>query len=158
MKTLSAVIVASLILACATWLAAADAAKDPAAKLIAGSNWQGTHDHKGHADPSSSSARLKVVKREAKTCTGEFYLNNPRTGRRGVKVAGEVDAKTGEVRMKPYEIISGTWGTGKDILEEVWTGTVNDNKLEFERKTKNGTWDVSLTVKAKGDKDKDKDE
>jgi hypothetical protein len=23
----------------------------------------------------------------------------------------------------------------------VWTGTVKDDKLEFERKTKNGTWD-----------------
>jgi hypothetical protein len=151
MKTSSALIFASLVLACTTCLVAADA-KDPSAKLIAGSNWQGTHEHKGHADPSSSSARLKVAKREGKTFTGDFYLSNPRTGRRGVRVKGEVDAKSGEVRMQPYEIIAGTWGTGKDILEEVWTGSVDDDKLEFQRKNKSGTWDVKLKAKAEKQK------
>jgi hypothetical protein len=148
--------IALLLLAAAMSVAfAAEAPSiDPAAKFIVNSNWQGTHEHKGHADPKASAARLKVTQRDGKTFKADFYLSNPRTGKRGVKVRGELDPKTGAVRMQPYEIISGAWGAGSDLLEEVWDGTIDGNKLEFSRKTKSGTWDVSLILKTKDEKEK----
>src|SRR4051812_7142865 len=148
-------IVIFMLAAAVSFAFAADASKDPAAKLIVGSNWQGTQEHKGHADPNASAARLKVSQRDGKTFKGEFFLNNNRTGRKGVKIKGELDPKTGEIRMQPYEIISGAWGAGEDLLEEIWAGTIDGSKLQFQRKTKSGAWDVTLTFKTKGEKEKD---
>jgi hypothetical protein len=149
-----AIAIALMMTGVSVALAADAASDDPAAKFIANSNWQGMHEHKGHADPKASAARLKVTQRDGKTFRAEFYLNSPRAGRRGVKVKGELDPKTGAVRMQPYEVISGVWGAGKDLLEEVWDGTIDGTKVEFARKTNSGTWDCSLTLKTKDEKEK----
>ena len=131
--------------------AAGEASKDPAGKLVADSNWQGVYEHKGHANPNAGAARLKVTQRDGKTLKAEFWVNH-KGRKRGVKVNGEVDPKTGTLRMKPYEIISGTWA-GADVLEEVWEGTVKDASLTFEHQNKHGTWATTLTLKTSDAKD-----
>src|SRR5688572_11996661 len=90
-------LVAIAVLALTGWPAPAaddDGAKEPAGKLVAESNWQGVHQHKQHATTKPSAARLKVTERDGEKFKGEFWLN-ARGARRGVKVEGEVKAKTG---------------------------------------------------------------
>ena len=131
-------------------LAGDDAKVDPAGKLVVNSAWQGVQQHKGHARTKPASARLKVTQRDNDKLKGEFWLTE-RGGKRGVKVDGVVDGKSGSLTLKPYEIISGAWGSD-NLLEETWPGTVADTRLAFQRKTQRGTWDVNLTLKTKDER------
>ena len=122
---LVAFVVASQCFQPRTARADAAAASDP---LPLHSKWEGTQDaNASHAKDHDVHCKMTVTARDGDQFTAEYGV-----GAHGdkLKIQGVVNAH-GTIKCVPVEVQHGAWE--KDILKDQWSGTIDGDKLVFQR-------------------------